>query len=319
MITVSTLMVNQLNKILAIVIFLNLSNSQQLDSLQQNSSRSKPLEAKIVTISARLSVGNYSPSAYRFTLFPRNRPSEVFISRMFFPNDTIQVVLPENVLSPDTLGNIASFQPIGGAYETIYRLFSKSSGTIDLGSFKILPKTDIIKLNIIDGIDFSPVPHALVSILQSGAIISSTIMDSMGYARLRIPVDRHKEDPINILIETEGRYPSWQGSIEVTEGISSKTIQLYRLNIIDGEALYSVVNDLTPFRKGPENGSEILFFLNRGDQIVINKVAGNRLFGRVRIDLYERQSSNFFQGWILSKNVKLLNETAVEEIETKNE
>ena len=312
-------MVNQLNKILAIVIFLNLSNSQQLDSLQQNSSRSKPLEAKIVTISARLSVGNYSPSAYRFTLFPRNRPSEVFISRMFFPNDTIQVVLPENVLSPDTLGNIASFQPIGGAYETIYRLFSKSSGAIDLGSFKILPKTDIIKLNIIDGIDFSPVPHALVSILQSGAIISSTIMDSMGYARLRIPVDRHKEDPINILIETEGRYPSWQGSIEVTEGISSKTIQLYRLNIIDGEALYSVVNDLTPFRKGPENGSEILFFLNRGDQIVINKVAGNRLFGRVRIDLYERQSSNFFQGWILSKNVKLLNEAAVEEIDTKNE
>ena len=312
-------MVNQLNKILAIVIFLNLSNSQQLDSLQQNSSRSKPLEAKIVTISARLSVGSYSPSAYRFALFPRNRPSEVFISRMFFPNDTIQVVLPENVLSPDTLGNIASFQPIGGAYETIYRLFSKSSGTIDLGSFKILPKTDIIKLNIIDGIDFSPVPHALVSILQSGAIISSTIMDSMGYARLRIPVDRHKENPINILIETEGRYPSWQGSIEVTEGISSKTIQLYRLNIIDGEALYSVVNDLTPFRKGPENGSEILFFLNRGDQIVINKVAGNRLFGRVRIDLYERQSSNFFQGWILSKNVKLLNETAVEEIETKNE
>ena len=312
-------MVNQLNKILAIVIFLNLSNSQQLDSLQQNSSSSKPLEAKIVTISARLSVGNYSPSAYRFTLFPRNRPSEVFISRMFFPNDTIQVVLPENVLSPDTLGNIASFQPIGGAYETIYRLFSKSSGTIDLGSFKILPKTDIIKLNIIDGIDFSPVPHALVSILQSGAIISSTIMDSMGYARLRIPVDRHTEDPINILIETEGRYPSWQGSIEVTEGISSKTIQLYRLNIIDGEALYSVVNDLTPFRKGPENGSEILFFLNRGDQIVINKVAGNRLFGRVRIDLYERQSSNFFQGWILSKNVKLLNEAAVEEIDTKNE
>ena len=298
---------------------MSLSNSQELDSLQQNSSSSKSVEAKIVIISARLSVGNYSPTAYRFTLFPRNRPSEVFISRMFFPDDTIQVVLPENVLDSNTLGNIASFQPIGGAYETIYRLFSKSSGTIDLGDFEILPKTDIIKLNIIDGIDFSPVPHALVNIFQSGAIISSTIMDSMGYARLRIPVDRHKEDPINILIETEGRYPSWQGSIEVPEGISNRTIQLYRLNIIDGEALYSVVNDLTPFRKGPENGSEILFFLNQGDQIVINKVAGDRLFGRVRIDLYEKQSSNFFQGWILSKNVKLLDETVTEELDAQNE
>ncbi len=312
-------MVKQLNSLLTIVIFLSLSNSQELDSLQQNSSSSKSVEAKIVTISARLSVGNFNPTAYRFTLFPRNRPSEVFISRMFFPDDTIQVVLPENVLDSDTLGNIASFQPIGGAYETIYRLFSKSSGTIDLGDFEILPKTDIIKLNIIDGIDFSPVPHALVNIFQSGAIISSTIMDSMGYARLRIPVDRHKEDPINILIETEGRYPSWQGSIEVPEGISNRTIQLYRLNIIDGEALYSVVNDLTPFRKGPENGSEILFFLNQGDQIVINKVAGDRLFGRVRIDLYEKQSSNFFQGWILSKNVKLLDETVTEELDAQNE
>tara|TARA_B100001250_G_scaffold96781_1_gene81011 strand:- start:8333 stop:9271 length:939 start_codon:yes stop_codon:yes gene_type:complete len=312
-------MVKQLNSLLTIVIFLSFSNSQELDSLQQNSSSSKSVEAKIVTISARLSVGNYNPTAYRFTLFPRNRPSEVFISRMFFPDDTIQVVLPENVLNSDTLGNIASFQPIGGAYETIYRLFSKSSGTIDLGDFEILPKTDIIKLNIIDGIDFSPVPHALVNIFQSGAIISSTIMDSMGYARLRIPVDRHKEDPINILIETEGRYPSWQGSIEVPEGISNRTIQLYRLNIIDGEALYSVVNDLTPFRKGPENGSEILFFLNQGDQIVINKVAGDRLFGRVRIDLYEKQSSNFFQGWILSKNVKLLDETVTEELDAQNE
>ena len=312
-------MVKQLNSLLTIVIFLSFSNSQELDSLQQNSSSSKSVEAKIVTISARLSVGNFIPTAYRFTLFPRNRPSEVFISRMFFPDDTIQVVLPENVLNSDTLGNIASFQPIGGAYETIYRLFSKSSGTIDLGDFEILPKTDIIKLNIIDGIDFSPVPHALVNIFQSGAIISSTIMDSMGYARLRIPVDRHKEDPINILIETEGRYPSWQGSIEVPEGISNRTIQLYRLNIIDGEALYSVVNDLTPFRKGPENGSEILFFLNQGDQIVINKVAGDRLFGRVRIDLYEKQSSNFFQGWILSKNVKLLDETVTEELDAQNE
>ena len=143
--------------------------------------------------------------------------------------------------------------------------------------------------------------------------------DNMGYTRLRIPVDRDKENSISILIETGGRYPPWQGLIDVPEGQSDRTIQLFRLDVIPGASLYSVIKDLTPFRRGPENGSEILFFLSRGDQLVITKVAGNRLFGSVRIDLHDKQSSNFFAGWVMNQDVKLLSEPLINQIEKKNE
>ena len=312
-------MVKQFNNFFPVIIFFSFSFSQVTDTLKENSIDLKTKESKVVTISAKLSLGKFKPNAYRLSLFPRNRPSEIYISRMFFPEDSIQVILPENILNSDTLGNIASLEPIGGSYETIYRLFSKSSGEIDLGNFEILPKTDIIKLNIIDGSDHSPVAEALINTFQSGLLISTTMADNMGYTRLRIPVDRDKENSISILIETGGRYPPWQGLIDVPEGQSDRTIQLFRLDVIPGASLYSVIKDLTPFRKGPENGSEILFFLSRGDQLVITKVAGNRLFGSVRIDLHDKQSSNFFAGWVMNQDVKLLSEPLINHTEKKNE
>ena len=164
-------MVKQFNNFFPVIIFFSFSFSQVTDTLKENSIDLKTKESKVVTISAKLSLGKFKPNAYRLSLFPRNRPSEVYISRMFFPEDSIQVILPENILNSDTLGNIASLEPIGGSYETIYRLFSKSSGEIDLGNFEILPKTDIIKLNIIDGSDDSPVAEALINTFQSGVLI----------------------------------------------------------------------------------------------------------------------------------------------------
>ena len=78
------------------------------------------------------------------------------------------------------------------------------------------------------------------------------------------------------------------------------------MHVEKGESIYKVVKDLSPFRKGPENGSETLFLLNIGDLVSVNKVAGDRMFGKVRIDLYEKQSFNYFEGWVLSKHAELL-------------
>ncbi len=72
-----------------------------------------------------------------------------------------------------------------------------------------------------------------------------------------------------------------------------------------GESVYTVNKDLTPFRKGPENGSDVLFLLNSGDQLAISRVAGDRLYGRVRVYLDKQKNYNYFSGWVLSKNVDL--------------
>ena len=210
-------------------------------------------------------------------------------------------------LAKDTLGNIASLEPVGGSYEKLYRLFTKSEEKIDLGNFRIKTKSDIIKLSLIDGFDFKPISKALLQISSSSQIIFSAISDSMGYTRLRIPINRDNTTPVVLRVDTDGRYPPWQENLEIPKGVSSKTIPLYPMQVDEGVSIYKVVKELSPLRKGPENGSETLFLLNSGDLIAVNKVAGDRVYGRVRIDLYNKQSFKYFEGWVLNKNIKLMN------------
>ena len=77
--------------------------AQQEDSLKVGLQSLKKIESDVIIISAEVRSGNLNPTAYRFSVFPRHRPSEVYISRMFFPGDSLQVVLPENILDADSL------------------------------------------------------------------------------------------------------------------------------------------------------------------------------------------------------------------------
>ena len=290
------------------VIFLStLVFCQTVDSSKANELLIKSVESKVVEISATISYDSFEPRAFKLSLFPRKSPSEVYISRMFFPGDSIQIILPYNILSEDTLGNIASLEPVGGSYEKLYRLFTKSEEKIDLGNFRIKIKSDIIKLSLIDGFDFKPISKALLQISSNSQIIFSAISDSMGYTRLRIPINRDNTTPVVLRVDTDGRYPPWQENLEIPKGVSSKTIPLYPMQVDEGVSIYKVVKELSPLRKGPENGSETLFLLNSGDLIAVNKVAGDRVYGRVRIDLYNKQSFKYFEGWVLNKNIKLMN------------
>lgn len=280
--------------------------AQQEDSLKVGLQSLKKIESDVIIISAEVRSGNLNPTAYRFSVFPRHRPSEIYISRMFFPGDSLQVVLPENILDADSLANIASLEPVGGSFEKSYKLFSKQSDVIDLGIFDVKKKSDIVKLSVVDGQTGSPVLKPTIKIFQLGKVLYQTVLDSSGYGRLRIPIDRNREIPLYALIDTDGRYPLWRGSIEVSQGVSSITLALNSMSLMIGESLFRVRSDLTPFRKGPENGSEILFMLSKDDHIVISRSAGNKLYGRVRLDLHTKKSSNFFHGWIRTKDVEYL-------------
>jgi len=301
----NTLMVKLLSS--GVIFTSTLVFCQVVDSLKVDELLTKSVESKVVEISAIISYDSFEPRAFKLSLYPRKSPSEVYISRMFFPGDSIQIILPYNILSEDTLGNIASLEPVGGSYEKLYRLFTKSEKKIDLGNFRIKIKSDIIKLSLIDGFDFKPISKALLQISSSSQIIFSAMSDSMGYTRLRIPINRDNTTPVVLRVDTDGRYPPWQENLEIPKGVSSKTIPLYPMQVDEGVSIYKVVKELSPLRKGPENGSETLFLLNSGDLIAVNKVAGDRVYGRVRIDLYNKQSFKYFEGWVLHKDIKLMN------------
>ena len=260
-------------------------------------------ESETVVINATVNPINISPTAYRYSIYPRNHPAEPFMQKLFFPGEEIQIILPANILNTDSLGNVAKLEPLGDNYDHQYRMFNAAVGEINLTTFDILGPSDIMKLTVLDSETGNPIGASHVRVTQNGEILSNTQTDTSGYTRVRIPVKRIQDEPVMVSIDTDGRFPTWKGNMDIAEGIFEKTVTISTLKLGPGDTIYEVIDSMVPFREGPENGAVSLFLLNEGDQVVISKVAGDRLFGRVRIYLDKQGIYRNISGWILGKHL----------------
>ena len=298
-------MVNQTNFFKKFTFFLVISVAFAQDAISNiNSSEiTKSQESKTVSITAIVNTIETNPTAYRFSVYARSKSAEPFIQKLFFPNEPIQIILPLDILSSDTLGNIAKLEPLGDKYSIQYRMFNKQDNEIKLTLYEVLKPADILKLTILNKESKKPVSNVNTLAFQNGELLSSSKSDSLGFSRLRIPLNREKDIPINILIDTDGKFQLYRREIVIKEGTSEEIIMLSSLKLEIGETVYQVIDDLVPFREGPENGSSVLFFLNSGEQVVVSKVAGDRLFGRVNVFLEMQGRYKNVNGWILHKYV----------------
>ena len=298
-------MVNQTNFFKKFTFFLVISAAFAQDAISNiNSSEiTKSQESKTVSITAIVNTIETNPTAYRFSVYARSKSAEPFIQKLFFPNEPIQIILPLDILSSDTLGNIAKLEPLGDKYSIQYRMFNKQDNEIKLTLYEVLKPADILKLTILNKESKKPVSNVNTLAFQNGELLSSSKSDSLGFSRLRIPLNREKDIPINILIDTDGKFQLYRREIVIEEGTSEEIIMLSSLKLEIGETVYQVIDDLVPFREGPENGSSVLFFLNSGEQVVVSKVAGDRLFGRVNVFLEMQGRYKNVNGWILHKYV----------------
>jgi|TARA_B100001142_G_scaffold52465_1_gene50261 hypothetical protein len=298
-------MVNQTNFFKKFTFFLVISAAFAQDAISNINSLeiTKSQESKTVSITAIVNTIETNPTAYRFSVYARSKSAEPFIQKLFFPNEPIQIILPLDILSSDTLGNIAKLEPLGDKYSIQYRMFNKQDNEIKLTLYEVLKPADILKLTILNKESKKPVSNVNTLAFQNGELLSSSKSDSLGYSRLRIPLNREKDIPINILIDTDGKFQLYRREIVIKEGTSEEIIMLSSLKLEIGETVYQVIDDLVPFREGPENGSSVLFFLNSGDQVVVSKVAGDRLFGRVNVFLEMQGRYKNVNGWILHKYV----------------
>jgi len=300
-------MVKQTNFINTIpfLFLLNFTLAQE-DSLNINNTKIiKSQESETVTISAKVNIIDTNPTAYRFSIYARSKSAEPFIQKLFFPNEPIQIILPLDILNPDSLGNIAKLEPLGDKYSIQYRMFDKQENEIILTTYEVLKPADIIKLTILDKDSKKSVSNVNILAFQNGKLLSSSISDSSGYSRLRVPLNRDKDIPVNILIDTDGQFQLYRRELVIKEENSEEIIMLSSLELEIGESVYQVIDDLVPFREGPENGSSVLFLLNSGDQVVVSKVAGDRLFGRVKVFLEMQGKYKNVNGWILHKYVTI--------------
>lgn len=298
-------MVNQTNFFKKFTFFLVISAAFAQDAISNINSLeiTKSQESKTVSITAIVNTIETNPTAYRFSVYARSKSAEPFIQKLFFPNESIQIILPLDILSSDTLGNIAKLEPLGDKYSIQYRMFNKQDNEIKLTLYEVLKPADILKLTILNKESKKPVSNVNTLAFQNGELLSSSKSDSLGFSRLRIPLNREKDIPINILIDTDGKFQLYRREIVIKEGTSEEIIMLSSLKLEIGETVYQVIDDLVPFREGPENGSSVLFFLNSGDQVVVSKVAGDRLFGRVNVFLEMQGRYKNVNGWILHKYV----------------
>lgn len=298
-------MVNQTNFFKKFTFFLVISVAFAQDAISNINSLeiTKSQESKTVSITAIVNTIETNPTAYRFSVYARSKSAEPFIQKLFFPNEPIQIILPLDILSSDTLGNIAKLEPLGDKYSIQYRMFNKQDNEIKLTLYEVLKPADILKLTILNKESKKPVSNVNTLAFQNGELLSSSKSDSLGYSRLRIPLNREKDIPINILIDTDGKFQLYRREIVIKEGTSEEIIMLSSLKLEIGETVYQVIDDLVPFREGPENGSSVLFFLNSGEQVVVSKVAGDRLFGRVNVFLEMQGRYKNVNGWILHKYV----------------
>ncbi|MBT4784905.1 MAG: hypothetical protein HOO21_06095 [Candidatus Marinimicrobia bacterium] len=298
-------MVNQTNFFKKFTFFLVISAAFAQDAISNINSLeiTKSQESKTVSITAIVNTIETNPTAYRFSVYARSKSAEPFIQKLFFPNEPIQIILPLDILSSDTLGNIAKLEPLGDKYSIQYRMFNKQDNEIKLTLYEVLKPADILKLTILNKESKKPVSNVNTLAFQNGELLSSSKSDSLGFSRLRIPLNREKDIPINILIDTDGKFQLYRREIVIKEGTSEEIIMLSSLKLEIGETVYQVIDDLVPFREGPENGSSVLFFLNSGEQVVVSKVAGDRLFGRVNVFLEMQGRYKNVNGWILHKYV----------------
>ncbi|MDP6339593.1 MAG: hypothetical protein QF842_04590 [Candidatus Marinimicrobia bacterium] len=263
----------------------------------------KPNESKTATIMAEVNPIDVFPTAYRLSIYPRNRPAEIFIQKLFFPGEPIYIILPADILNPDSLGNVAKLEPMGDNYTHQFRMFDAGEGEIRLTPFDVHVPMDIIKLFIMDETMKKPIPKSKIHVFQNGESLTSTQADTSGYTRVRITTKRDMDSMVLFSIDTQGQYPPWRGRLEVPEGISEKVIEISPFKLEKGESIYEVTEHFTPFRKGPENGAEVLFLLNKREHVAISKVAGDRLFGRVRVYIDTQNKYQNVTGWILRKHL----------------
>lgn len=72
---------------------------------------------------------NEGPHAAAISIFQRNDPASPLFQAMIFPNDSLRFILPHNVFSKDSLGNVLKVDPSGG-FRAVHHFFSAPKDTV---------------------------------------------------------------------------------------------------------------------------------------------------------------------------------------------
>jgi len=250
------------------------------------------------------------PQLINFRITHRENPLLTLIEQDFVSGDQLQLLVPKAVLSTDPMGNLAIIQPRGGDYETIELLFSLSAEPIiNLSEVLIREKPFIVTGTVLQRKNNNPVHNARLYLIarNKNTVYGLTYADSLGFFRFELKDQYGTSADFYLRVETDHKFPDRVIPVDFAES------KRFEIQILIGAsptgagigAIYRVKSNGTPFRRGPENGADIQFFLAAGDIIIVTKVAGNRLHGFVEMVTSDETKVHPVYGWVQEQNVEL--------------
>lgn len=250
-----------------------------------------------------------NPTAYRFSVFNQSDSISPLISKIFFPDDTIIVILPVDFFQIEDLGYVAILVPQGDDFEIVKNYFTiEQTGVFEFPTAYIRRKPVMLVGNVSQRIGKIPIVGAKVQIFDSTGVVgySETNISGQFGIELRFPFKDRKD--LHLTISTGGRFSRWRDRIDFQgEKWLNKSVVLGPSALFISQGMvYRVIQNETPFREGPENGSPIKFFLSEGDIFVAETVAGDQLFGQIEILIEKNGYFQHFEGWIKNKYLKFI-------------
>ncbi|NOZ03747.1 MAG: hypothetical protein GXO92_03945 [FCB group bacterium] len=263
----------------------------------------------VVTVHASVQIIEGNPTAYRLGIYRRDDLASPIFEKIFFPGDSIKLVLPTDSFSRDTIGNLAVLTPLGGDFQRVEIPFTVSkSRVVRLPVIKVRKRPYVLTGRVFRKSDLLPIRDATVIVADSLKTVLQSKTDSLGFFRFELFTNIGERKDLRLIVSTDGYYSDWISTIDFG-GRKKMDLEIYlgpSKELLSAGALYRVTRDLTPFRVGPENGSPIQFFLSKGDLFVVSKVAGDRLYGFVEISGDTPASTQRMDGWVLRQFLEIL-------------
>lgn len=262
-----------------------------------------------ISIHVPLQIPGDRPTALQVKIFHHSDSVDPSLEHLFFPDDNIQLYLPEPLFSTGDTNHTALITPMGGDFPPIRRSFEiPPSGRVEIPTVLIEKRPVIVtgqcfyrpQNSIITGV------QVLIETPQQKRFTS--VSDSSGKYRFELPEEILTDSLVQIVVQTTDSTGLW------SQALALQNEKYHRVDISLGPSesfvrrgvLYRVLKPLSPFRSGPENGAPIQFMLSKGDIIAVEAVAGDRLRGWVEIVDEDQTHSQTIQGWILKKDVELM-------------
>ena len=251
------------------------------------------------------------PESILVKLSSRADLSTILIEREFGFDEQFRLLVPRDILATTALGNLITIIPQGEDYKTVESFFSVGeSPIINLPSVLIRKNPFVVTGTVMvrnSGLAFENAQIDLMARSQN-RIYGSAHTDSTGFFRFELKNDYGSATVFNLLVSSNNQYPDRlipvvfneekQSYNQIFLGVSSEGL---------GEGVaYRVIQDQAPFRASPENGADILFFLARGDIVIVRTVAGRRYQGFVEVPTSNENIVQTMHGWLDEQDIILV-------------